>query len=102
MDITAERIFRRDDGSRVKVMVRFKSHTYTGAEYVSEVLTCKKGKRTWEEVFDGGDYSYRCLSLKDRQKSREESMLKAASVAEIIAVSNDLYNKLKPIKVVGN
>ena len=63
-----EKIFKVEDGSRVKVIINMILPSYgsTNIEWRSSVYICKKNKRTWVNTVNTDDYFYRKLSLADR------------------------------------
>lgn len=93
--MTHEVILKRDNGSRVKIIVTIP--TFGGKfEYSIDVLTCEKGKRTWKVPYDEDGYKYRGMSTNDRALFRSKSILLSVSPEEIYRAKLQLWEKIKP------
>lgn len=89
-----EKIFIKENGDKVKVLVCFYSDHKCG-NYRINLMYCPKGKRKFISVsFDG--YSYRNLSLEDRKKYEYEVFLTYLSSEQITEAKLELWEKLKP------
>jgi len=96
MSTQHEKILKRPDGTRVKIIVSFWD-SRTGYRYdIEDVRTCAKGKRTWVPVQDSNCYSYRRLSLDDRAKEKVKEELKVVTKEEVLQAKLELWEKLKP------
>jgi len=94
-----EEIFKREDGSRVKVIAKIMIDSWrakAGFQYSTEVFTCEKGKRTWKPTYDQNCYRYRKLSMEERVEFQDDSKLDAVSESELSSVLTNLWKKLKP------
>jgi hypothetical protein len=97
MDSKQEKIIKREDGSRVKIITEINIDSFRGkAAYSSYVLICGKGKRKWHSTYSHDDYAYRVLDMEERRKFAEKSYLKHVSEDEIQSAKNELWNSLKP------
>lgn len=78
----AEKIFKREDGSRVKVTVRtpmFSSPTVWNVR----IDTCEPGKRNFHGVIDINSWKFRGLSMKEREEYTRQVILGIVSMEEI-------------------
>lgn len=93
-----EKIIKREDGSKVKISISFYSDSFRpeSDKYRVAVQTCAKRKRTWINVTNSDDYSYRCLSMDERSKFAKEKQLEYVSKEEILSAKLELWEKLKP------
>jgi hypothetical protein len=90
------KIFKREDGSRVRIHATITT-TYGNAGIWSfQVHTSPKGRRTWYSVVDDSDYSYRRLSVAERYVYAEKKSLEVVSPEEIQATLMELWEKIKP------
>lgn len=88
-----EEIFKREDGSKVKVNVRI-SIDFRDVYRDIEVSVCPKGKRTFNNVHSTDDYSWRALNKEDRQKAILSVQLDYVSVGEINNICRDLTEQI--------
>ena len=94
--MTHEKIFKRPDGSRVKVEVTFWCDSRDGANYRFQVSKCLPGKRTFISPTSTDDYEWRKLSMPERIAFNVRKYLEIATPAEILETKLELWNKLKP------
>ena len=94
-----EKIIKRDGGKRVKICVSVHVEHYRGneIEYKTFVLSCEKGKRTWKGSCDRNDYTFRRLSMDDRNKFEYESQFNLVTIEELNSAKLELWHKIKPI-----
>lgn len=93
-----EEILKRDDGSKVKLSIHFRSDWYRSYfEYKVNVEICKPKKRTWEVVVDLDDWHYRRLTMPEREQLKENEYLKYVTPQEILAAKLKCWEKLKPV-----
>ena len=91
-----EKILRREDGSRVKVIIIWSSSSNRDyPRYHVIVERCAKRKRTWLDV-TYEDYRFSLLSREDKHRKRREDILKAVTEDEILQVKLELWETLKP------
>jgi len=95
METRKEKILRRDDGLRVKVISKLIQYS-NKAEYKQYVLVCQKRKRTWISPTDTNNYTYRRLSMEDREKRRVAEMKEFVSETELSCALVELWENLKP------
>ena len=91
-----EKNIRRDDGSRVKISVSMRELDRNRIAYKEEVEVCAKGKRTWNRSFSRDDYSYRRMSMEEREAHVLICNRKIATEDEILAAKLELWELLKP------
>lgn len=92
-----EKIFKREDGSRVRVNIEFRADwSYSKPEWYFSVDTCEKGKRTWVPACNGDDYFFRKLTMAERAKAVREESLKRASIDEVKLAMLELWDRLRP------
>lgn len=92
-----ETIFKREDGSRVKVRVLI-NMSRSKIEYLVNVLTCLPGKRKFIDTTDTNKHEYRVLDLDQRLAKRLENALEVCSQAEIDEACEAAWKKIKPTK----
>lgn len=81
-----EKIIKRDDGSRIKIIVRIEGYSYGIVSYNVDVERCKPKKRTWENVF----------LRTDRRPDREGRLLGIVSSDELHQAKKELWLSLEP------
>ena len=92
---TMNKIYRREDGSRVQIRARF----YTQGSYLNyhvDCSKCEKGKRKFISAVDHYDYSWRALDAAGRANEDMRRNLTIVSKKEIQEVCEMLWNSLKP------
>ena len=93
--MNVESVLRRADGSRVLIQVNFQMRGNRAMYYVS-VSLCQKGKRTWRNCHDSGQFLYGSMNMEERLTDVRACQLKFVSADEIHAVKNKLWQLLKP------
>lgn len=95
-----EKVFKREDGSQVKVTVMFGNN---GALYGVIIPYYKfdlevkcKGKRLWKRPYSIDDYDYRRLSHSERLQWLINEKMKYVSKEELHGMYVELWNMLKP------
>jgi nucleoside-triphosphatase THEP1 len=96
--LKSEKILRREDGSRVRIIVRAGEYRMTSFKYMTEVHVCKKGKRTWFSVTDINSHEYRRLSSDERDSYVRQKQLEVVTEDEILQAKLKLWETLKPKK----
>lgn len=91
-----EKIIKRKDGSRVRIIVDLIDFSYGNPTYRAIIHICEKRKRTWRSTFDSNCYAYRELSMEERRKHEHESQLKFISEDELLQAKLELWETLKP------
>ena len=97
-----EKIIKRENGTQYKICVNCYIDRYMGGNinYRIDVFCKDKGKRKWLSLPDTlYDFQYRSLSLEDREKHREQNILRFVTKNEIFCATNELWIKLKPIEI---
>jgi hypothetical protein len=92
-----EKILKRQDGSRVRILVEFRVE-WSASKPVWDfvVYACEKGKRTWTAPCNDNDYWFRGLSMEDQAKLKREKSLMLASVEEVESAMLELWETLRP------
>ena len=94
-----EKIFKRVDGSKVKLTVHLVSEwSSRSVQWKVECYRCEQRKRTWAKVFDDDSYGYRRLSTEQRRKSEMRDILRNVTMEEIREAMRELIAKI-PIEV---
>ena len=95
--MTHEKIIRRDDGSRVKIMVRL-SAEWSRESYLwdFECYKCDAGKRTFYQPFVDRGYLPRHMTAEQREAERKRNNLTLASEEEVLDVMRELLAKIEP------
>lgn len=92
-----ERIIRREDGSRVRIVVELTiSWNEINARWSLTVWHCGPRKRTWRCVVDHDDYMWRALSGPDRTAESNRRCLQYATRAEVQDMMVELWLSIKP------
>lgn len=98
-----EKIFKLENGSRVKVEVELSSVRFgSDLEWSYTVMTCEPRKRTWKSPVDTDCYKYRALSMEERREFREKTFEGIVKQEMVIETANELFGKLKPTYAFGN
>lgn len=94
----SELIFKRDDGSKIKIAVNLYLPSFHDPEYRVGIFTCAKGKRSWVYQDCTNHYAYRELKFgsKEREEYEHKFHLSFASEDEIQKAKTALWEKLKP------
>lgn len=90
-----EKIFKKEDGSKVSITVRVWLDGYRAAVYNIDVSVCDAGKRKFRGI-SRDDYEYRSLSMPDRERAMTREYLKYVTAEELHAAKLELWEKLKP------
>jgi hypothetical protein len=90
-----EKIIKRNDGSRVKIITTVQE-LYGNIVYRTSVYYCESGKRLWRSNFSTDDYCYRKLSNDERQIFIENKNLEYATREEIHAEKLAIWELIKP------
>lgn len=92
-----EKIYKRQDGSKVKVIAEFSVDAYrNNHSWGFSVEFCEPNKRTWRSPVDTDNYMWRKLSMEDRRKDNVRKFLELVSVSEVLETQNELYKMLGP------
>lgn len=92
-----EKIFKQDDGSRVKVIVELSSISYgTTLNWSFIVLLCAPRKRTWFSPVNNNNYEYRRMSMDDRRAHEKKVYSQSVNMELVTETANELYEMLKP------
>jgi hypothetical protein len=94
-----EKIIKRDDGSQVKIYVRFFSdHINEEFRYSVNIFVKPPNQQNWDNVEKKlYDLKYRELSKPKRKVARNQRLLNFATAEEIHAVKIELWEKMKPV-----
>lgn len=91
-----EKIFKRENGDKVKIYVNFYTDRHDKPTYNIHVYLCGKDKRKFVELYFDDDWNYRNLSMEERCNYRRNEMLKYVSNEEILDTTSELWNKFSP------
>lgn len=96
-----EKIFKRPDGSKIKVSASLTSFGYNyDLKWRFNIWQQLPGKKKWLNPIDTDGYSYRRLSMQEREDFEEIEKLKFATPEEILEVQLELWELIKPQKLV--
>jgi hypothetical protein len=94
-----EKIFKREDGSRVKIEVVV-TITWSRSEkpvYRYLVRLCEPKKRTWKPVENFGyNYKWRAMSIPDRGKYQIKKYLEHVTKEEMLETALEAWELMKP------
>lgn len=95
--MNTEKIFKREDGSKVKVTVSHYDDHRHGIMYNVSVSICGIKKRKFECLVNTNSYAWRALSLEDRRKDNMRQALSVLSADEINEALKEHWGKLIPM-----
>jgi hypothetical protein len=100
--MTHEKIFKRVDGSKVKLTAKLAIEwtSYSQPRWKFECHHCAQRKRTWVDVVDTDSYQWRRLSPEERLKSEMRDVLKYVTKEEIRETMRELIAKI-PMEIAG-
>jgi hypothetical protein len=90
-----EKIIKRDDGSRVKIITTVQE-LCGNVVYRTSVYYRESGKRLWRSNFSTEDYGYRKLPFEEKQIFIENKNLEYATKEEIYAEKVSIWESIKP------
>ena len=94
--MTFETILRRDDGSRVRILVAIRSASWAVSPvWYIECATCERGKRTWVPAVDIDDPKLRRLSTAEHNRYVRKANLRVATSAEIESAMRALLSMIE-------
>ena len=92
-----EKIFKRPDGKRVKIIASFSDGGYSSTPKWSFFIhVCDPKKRTWYSVADSNDYEWRKLNHEQREAHNIRQYLEHVTPEEVLETKLELWNKIKP------
>lgn len=91
-----EKIIKRADGTRIKIVVRFYTDMITGPIWEYFILKCEPLKRTWFAAVDFDSYTYSGLNQEQKQEFERIENLKHASAEEIQTAMLEMWESIKP------
>jgi len=94
-----EKIFIREDKSKIKIIVTFRSDSWihSAPEWNYEIEKQAAGKRKWIKVEYDNDYKWRNLSMEDRRKYEHKKNLEIVTEKEILEAKLEFWEIIKPI-----
>jgi hypothetical protein len=93
-----EKIIKREDGSRVKILVDLESGWLDRdcVKWEYAVRVCAPNKRTWLRPYDPESFLFRRLNKEDKERFIFKEMLKHVTKEELQEAAMELWNKIKP------
>lgn len=92
-----EEIINQTDGSKIKAIVHFHDNDYSRkSTYRIELYRCEKGKRTYHLAYDNDSYTFRKLSIEQRQASIHDAVISILGKEMYNAVLLNAWHQLKP------
>jgi hypothetical protein len=92
-----EIIYNQPDGSKLKATVTFHDSDYSDmALYRVELEVCPKGKRTYTCPYDTDSYTFRALSMKNRNEYIKSQVIEILGRENYNDALNQTWEKLKP------
>lgn len=96
MENKSSTIFKREDGSRVKIEVSLVSNNQD-MKYKVKILHCEANKKVFKDFTSKNLFRYQKADNSDKQKLLEEHALSLGVTKEEIEISaHNLYLSLKP------
>lgn len=90
-----EKIIKLEDGSKLKVLASVQLR-YDKITYRLDVYRCLPGKRSYSYIIDRESFSYRGLSMEQREGFRLKSCIEAIGEAQVQAIFDELWQSIKP------
>jgi hypothetical protein len=93
-----EKIFKREDGSRVKLKVEIVMALGDNSQspvYLYDVCLCEPGKVKWKPV-ELFDHHWKAISVKKRPSYKIWIFLKYVTEDEMLQTGLELWEKMKP------
>jgi len=92
-----EKIFKREDGTQVNVLVTLVVESYRNEhKYRVDVEYRPKGKKKWLPTTNSDDYTWRALNFEARERHNFYLYLEYTTEQEIQEVALELWEQLKP------
>jgi hypothetical protein len=91
-----EKLIINNDGDKVRIIVHFFLN-HNEPSYSVSLSICKKGKRKFNFLKYGDDYTYRSLSIEGRKEYVMNENLKIVPIEFINQAKMELYQLLKPL-----
>lgn len=94
-----EKVFKRENGTQYQIMVELHIDSIRESSQWKVQCWCRdKGKRNWLSLPDTlHDYAFRALSMEEREKHRNNNILRFVTAEEIMSVKLELWNLIKPV-----
>tara|TARA_R110000850_G_scaffold276183_1_gene417642 strand:+ start:554 stop:862 length:309 start_codon:yes stop_codon:yes gene_type:complete len=90
-----EEIIKREDGSRVRIVVTVTTYR-DKFNYEFSVVSCLKGKRTWTSPHSNDDHKWRALDMEGRQEYKKKKLLTIVTPIEVHTLAMRLWKTLEP------
>ena len=99
-----EKIIRRDDGSKVRIIVELRVELFRDSHsWEFSVDLCQKGKRTWLSSCDIDVYQSRRMEAGQFAIAKQKAALKYVSEQEVELAMLELWEKIRPkITITGS
>lgn len=92
-----EKVFKQEDGSRMKVVVSFFSLTSSRTpRYEVDVYLCEPGKRTWSSVVNSSSYHFNRMSVEDQHRAKLAKCREVAGDERVAEVAKELWQLMTP------
>lgn len=95
--IQHKKVFKKDDGSRIKVVVNIDIRDTL--EYLVTVFTAKKGKRVWVSAVDYRSEEYLNKNYAERRIFQTEKNIEIATAERINTTLLEMWELLKPTTI---
>lgn len=97
MSLKHEKIFPLEDGSKLKVIAFMRVDSY-GRDEVSwnfGIYSCAKGKRTWVNSINTESFSFKQMSMDERNALVKTEAIQIAGMERLQEVADELLGLLK-------
>lgn len=92
-----EDVEKKEDGSRVMVTVSINIDSFSTREYYYiSVMKCEPRKRTWRDVVDSNNYSYRKMDMTERRLFAKDKHIEIAGIEQINRALIGAWEEIKP------
>lgn len=99
-----EKIIRREDGSKVRIIVELRVEPFRDHHsWEFSVDLCQKGKRTWFSSCGITEYESRRMKAGEFMIAKQKAALKHVSEQEVELAMLELWEKIRPkITITGS
>lgn len=97
MSLSHEKIYKLEDGSRLKVVAQLIVDSTRGTvEYGASVYAAAPGKRAFAPIVNRDTFSFRNMSMEERRQFTGKQLVAIAGEERLLEVKLELWESLKP------
>lgn len=91
-----EKIYKRTDGSKVKVNLKIGSSYTANHHWILDVTVCPAGKKKFAKAYDPNDWSFRSMDMNERSKfvmDKFKELISDSELSECMEIELDTLRK---------